>query len=262
MEFAQACAGLGVRPITGAELTVASSAAAARAASAEPFRGNCPPGCFHLTLLVEERTRLHEPLPAADDRPRPDPGLELARAEPAPALTARRSRPRPPPRSTAACAAARRAHPGRRRGARLPLGLRPRRRPGRAHRPRQQDGSRAARPAPARSLRPRSLPGRAAAAAVARRSDPQPAPRRACRGARRAGGRHGQRPLPRSSPGAASGRARRHPPARHARVDRAVPAWQRRRLPRRPRADGRALCRAIRRPSPRPSGWPSGCASI
>jgi error-prone DNA polymerase len=50
MEFAQACAGLGVRPITGAELTIAPSAAAVPDA---PFRGNCPPGCFHLTLLAE-----------------------------------------------------------------------------------------------------------------------------------------------------------------------------------------------------------------
>ena len=50
MEFAQACAGLGVRPITGAELTVAPSA---EAVPDVPFRGNCPAGCFHLTLLVE-----------------------------------------------------------------------------------------------------------------------------------------------------------------------------------------------------------------
>jgi error-prone DNA polymerase len=52
MEFAQSCAGLGVRPITGAELTV-SLASAERATPEEPFRGNCPPGCFHLTLLAE-----------------------------------------------------------------------------------------------------------------------------------------------------------------------------------------------------------------
>ncbi len=52
MEFAQSCAGLGVRPITGAELTV-SPHPAARATPPDPFRGNCPPGCFHLTLLAE-----------------------------------------------------------------------------------------------------------------------------------------------------------------------------------------------------------------
>jgi error-prone DNA polymerase len=50
MEFAQACRGLGVRPITGAELTVAAPGAPLPSA---PDRGNCPPGCFHLTLLVE-----------------------------------------------------------------------------------------------------------------------------------------------------------------------------------------------------------------
>ncbi len=50
MEFAQACRGLGVRAITGVELTVA---APGMPLPAEPYRGNCPPGCFHLTLLVE-----------------------------------------------------------------------------------------------------------------------------------------------------------------------------------------------------------------
>ncbi len=49
MEFAQACRTQGVRPITGAELTVL-----APGASPPPggWRGNCPPGAFHLTLLV------------------------------------------------------------------------------------------------------------------------------------------------------------------------------------------------------------------
>ncbi|MGB3099899.1 MAG: error-prone DNA polymerase [Solirubrobacterales bacterium] len=50
MEFAQACRGLGVRSITGAELTVAAPGSPL---PSEPHRGNCPPGCFHLTLLVE-----------------------------------------------------------------------------------------------------------------------------------------------------------------------------------------------------------------
>jgi len=50
MEFAQACRTQGVRPITGAELTVLGPGA-----SPPPpgIRGNCPPGAFHLTVLVE-----------------------------------------------------------------------------------------------------------------------------------------------------------------------------------------------------------------
>jgi error-prone DNA polymerase len=51
MEFAQACRGLGVRPITGAELTVALPGAPL---PEKPDRGNCPPGCCHLTLLAED----------------------------------------------------------------------------------------------------------------------------------------------------------------------------------------------------------------
>jgi error-prone DNA polymerase len=54
MEFAQACRLQGVRPITGAELTVR-----AREGGPPPppgFRGNCPPGAFHLTLLVADAT--------------------------------------------------------------------------------------------------------------------------------------------------------------------------------------------------------------
>ncbi len=49
MEFAQACRIQGIRSITGTELTV-------REGGSPPppgFRGNCPPGHFHLTLLVE-----------------------------------------------------------------------------------------------------------------------------------------------------------------------------------------------------------------
>jgi error-prone DNA polymerase len=49
MEFARACREVGVRPITGAELTVLLP-------GADPpqriFRGSCPPGCCHLTLLA------------------------------------------------------------------------------------------------------------------------------------------------------------------------------------------------------------------
>jgi error-prone DNA polymerase len=50
MEFAQACSSMGVRSITGAEMTVAD-----RDLDLRPEDGwsNCPPGAFHLTLLVE-----------------------------------------------------------------------------------------------------------------------------------------------------------------------------------------------------------------
>ena len=54
MEFASACHAQGVRPITGAEVTVAE--AAGSAVVAPGFRGNCPPGAFHLTLLVADAT--------------------------------------------------------------------------------------------------------------------------------------------------------------------------------------------------------------
>ncbi|KAA0270325.1 MAG: DNA polymerase III subunit alpha [Acidobacteria bacterium] len=54
MEFARACHAQGVRPITGAELTVRWPGAPA---PPPPFpRGNCPPGAFHLTLLVADAT--------------------------------------------------------------------------------------------------------------------------------------------------------------------------------------------------------------
>jgi error-prone DNA polymerase len=53
MEFAYASRGLGVRPITGAELTVSLEPAPPLASGERP---NCPSGCLHLTLLVESRT--------------------------------------------------------------------------------------------------------------------------------------------------------------------------------------------------------------
>ena len=53
MEFAQACLAQGVRPITGTELTVLSGT---EVSPLPGFRGNCPPGAFHLTLLVEDAT--------------------------------------------------------------------------------------------------------------------------------------------------------------------------------------------------------------
>jgi error-prone DNA polymerase len=54
MELAQSCRALGVRPIAGCELTVYDSRP--RALADPDWRGNCPPGCFHLTLLVEDAT--------------------------------------------------------------------------------------------------------------------------------------------------------------------------------------------------------------
>jgi len=49
MEFASACHAQGVRPITGAEITVLGDGSPLPPPG---FRGNCPPGGFHLTLLV------------------------------------------------------------------------------------------------------------------------------------------------------------------------------------------------------------------
>ena len=93
MEFAEACGGLGLRPITGAELTVALAPADGADA--------------HLTLLVERHGRVPQPLPAADRRPRPHP--------------------RQPAAQRRAAVGDAGAGGGARRGARLPLRLRPRR---------------------------------------------------------------------------------------------------------------------------------------
>src|SRR4029079_11339656 len=75
MEVARACHAQGVRPITGAELTVLADGTPPPPSG---FRGNCPPGAFHLTLLVADvtgyrnlcrlLTRAH-----AGTRDRPDP---------------------------------------------------------------------------------------------------------------------------------------------------------------------------------------------
>ena len=76
MEFAQACRAQGVRPIVGAELTVHDGARPA-SLGIHGWRGNCPLGCFHLTVLVESAagwrnlcrllSEAHAPT-----RPRPD----------------------------------------------------------------------------------------------------------------------------------------------------------------------------------------------
>ncbi len=53
MEFAKACESQGVRPITGAELTVLEPGAPPPVHS-PARRESCPPGGFHVTLLVED----------------------------------------------------------------------------------------------------------------------------------------------------------------------------------------------------------------
>jgi len=54
MEFACACHAQGVRPITGAELTVLPGDGSTTPPPPPGFRGNCPPGAFHLTMLVAD----------------------------------------------------------------------------------------------------------------------------------------------------------------------------------------------------------------
>jgi len=53
MEMAQACSAAGIRAITGTELTVTDHELDLRP---EDGWSNCPPGCFHLTLLVADAT--------------------------------------------------------------------------------------------------------------------------------------------------------------------------------------------------------------
>jgi error-prone DNA polymerase len=75
MELADACRPLGVRPIVGAELTVHTGDPVLR----EGERPNCPPGCFHLTLLVEEEAGWHNLcrlITAAHRHTRPNPNRE------------------------------------------------------------------------------------------------------------------------------------------------------------------------------------------
>ncbi len=89
MEFAQACRSFGVRPIVGAELTVYEGGPPPTLRDPD-WRGNCPPGCFHLTLLVESRegwrnlcrliTEAHRDTRPVPERPLP-PVLSLASLE-------------------------------------------------------------------------------------------------------------------------------------------------------------------------------------
>ena len=224
MEFAQSPAGTcGVRPITGAELTLEGGA--------------------HLTLLVESQAgyrNLCRLLTAAHSHTR-----EGAAAQRRAAL--------------GGAGAGR----GPRRGARLPLGLRPRR-------PRWRAPGSAARRRAGRALGrrlleafgPERLPGRAAAPLLAPRPRPQPLARPARRAARRALRRDRQRPLPRPAPrrtsrtpSSRSGWGRRwRPPSRAAAATRA-------RCSASPAADGRALRRAPRGGRRDRCASPSGCAS-
>jgi error-prone DNA polymerase len=76
MEFAEACMAFGVRPIVGAEMTV-HEGLSPPAARDPDWRGNCPPECFHLILLVESATgwrNLCRLITEAhrDTRPKPD----------------------------------------------------------------------------------------------------------------------------------------------------------------------------------------------
>ena len=75
MEFACACHAQGIRPITGAEVTVVEAAAVV----APGFRGNCPPGAFHLTLLVADAAGYRNLCRLLTDGPLPDPRGEPSR---------------------------------------------------------------------------------------------------------------------------------------------------------------------------------------
>ena len=202
MEFAQACLAQGMRPITGTELTVLSGT---EASPLPGFRGNCPPGAFHLTLLVEDATGYRNLCRL----------LTLAHAH---------TRERPPAAASQRQAGRPRAPRGR---AGLPLRLRPRRRPRGPDRPRPPCRGRAAREGAAADLRRRSLPGRDPAAALARGPRSQPAPRPARRDPRRSLRRNRERARSRTRPDRAPGRARRGPARRDPGVDGARPAGQR-----------------------------------
>ena len=229
MEFAHACRGLGVRPITGAELTVASASPASRLA--------------HLTLLVETAAgyrNLCRLLTAAHSHTRDGP-QRRGRA----AVGRRWSRSRSTPRASSASPAA--PATGSLAGA---LGAR-------------RAAAGGARSAPAaRRLRARAPPGRAAAALLAPRPRPQPLAGRARRAARRALRRDRQRPLPPplaapasrtpSSPSALGPALEESEPRRRGNRSSALAS---------PRGMARALRRAPRGGRRDACGSPSGCAS-
>ena len=228
MEFAQACGPLGVRPIVGAELTVAE-----RPPHDDPF---------HLTLLVEDATgwanlcrlitEAHadtRPIPERDPLP---PVLAFdslcERSEGLVCLTGCA-------RDGALAGAWERGDP------RL-----------------AQERAGAA----AEGVRARPAAGGAPAAAVAARPGPESMAGRG-RGAARGRVRGDrQRPQPRPGAGGAPGRAGGGRAAHDARGVRAGAARQLELDPGAAGGDGGAVLRTIPTRSPRPSGSPSGCASI
>ena len=154
-----------------------------------------------------ERRRLVESLPHPDSRARAHARKGNPARPPPPPAPPAHPRPDHPP-----IASVRRAdrHPEPRKGTDLPERLRV---AGGARRVHAQ--------APARCVRTRSSPGRAAAPVPARRSRPQPAPRASRGSDRRAVRGHGKRPCAHARSSPASGRARGHSPAHHARCLRA-----------------------------------------
>jgi error-prone DNA polymerase len=90
MEFARSCRALGVRPIVGCELTVYDGEAPPHLRDPD-WRGNCSPGCFHLTLLVEDAagwrnlcrlvTEAHRGTRPKPDREPLPPAVSLAEVE-------------------------------------------------------------------------------------------------------------------------------------------------------------------------------------
>ncbi len=192
MEFAHACKGLGVRPIAGAELTITT----------------CPPAeeLAHVTLLVEDSVgwrNLCRLLTAAHSHTRDNTGRTAEQ-----------------PWATPEQLEAHAEWPP------LPLRLRRLGRPRRRLGARRTGPRRGARPPPARRLRPRPLPGRAAAPLVAPRPRPQPLARRSRRAARRSQRGDRRRPLPRPPPRPSPGRLRRGAPRDHPRGLRAAPPRQ------------------------------------
>ncbi len=187
LEFAHACRGLGLRAITGAEVTVVPWEAPG---SPDVARG--------------DRRRLPQPLPAADRGPLAHP------------------RQHGPQRRSAVGEPG--AGRGAGRGAGLPLRLRAR--GGGCRRPRARRGG-GGRAAPARGLRPRAPAGRAAAPLLAPRPGPQPPPGRARQAARGALRRDRQRPRPPPLARPPPGCAGRGQPLLHARGLRAAAPRQR-----------------------------------
>ena len=179
MEFAHAAKGLGLRPITGAELTV-------RLPSQADVDGPKTPGAHgrfsahqhvHLTLLVEEERGYRNLCRLLDGGARSYAGQHGAGG------------------GTGLDDAG--GSRGARGGARLSVGMRAGRGARRGLRARGHGARGEARAAAPRRLRAGPLPGRAAASLLAAGPGAQPLAGAARRAARRPHRRHRQRPLPR-----------------------------------------------------------------